>query len=427
MNTKYSPQDLATFFAQYQGISKKNAEAFIRSFFDTVESGLIDDKFVKIKGFGTFKIIIVGERESINVNTGERIQISSHPKITFTPDTLLKESINKPFAQFQTVTLNEDIKDSDLAEIDSKVALEIELAEKEATKALVENETTAQTETSSQNEEDLISGHTILPENSVSTEDILIKEESNCSVSPEVKKSSKREDISSLDNNLEVQDALEQEKSPLIEIPEGTSFIPTNERHSENYKYETDSMDNAEEDRIEEQKSPASHSIIRLLKVVSVILCSLTLLTAFYFAGYYHIFGEHMETAKISTMSNHTASAPQASSTTAPANSSQRKSTKTKEANKPDDLPQTTAPAASLTPQLRPEDKYAQMEGSNYKIVGVIGIHKLQSGENLYRLAKQTYGDCDFAKYIIFFNKIENPDIITIGSVIKLPQLEKKN
>lgn len=100
---------------------------------------------------------------------------------------------------------------------------------------------------------------------------------------------------------------------------------------------------------------------------------------------------------------------------------------KTKEANKPDDPPQTTAPAASLTPQLRPEDKYAQMEGSNYKIVGVIGIHKLQRGENLYRLAKQTYGDRDFAKYIIFFNKIENPDIITIGSVIKLPQLEKKN
>jgi len=63
MNTKYSPQDLATFFAQYQGISKKNAETFIRSFFNTVESGLIDDKFVKIKGFGTFKIIIVGERE----------------------------------------------------------------------------------------------------------------------------------------------------------------------------------------------------------------------------------------------------------------------------------------------------------------------------------------------------------------------------
>jgi len=190
---------------------------------------------------------------------------------------------------------------------------------------------------------------------------------------------------------------------------------------------ETDSMDNAEEDRIEEQMSPASHSIMRLLKVVSVILCSLTLLTAFYFAGYYHIFGDHMETAKISTISNHTASAPQASSTTTPADSSQRKSTKTKEANKPDDLPQTTAPAASLTPQLRPEDKYAQMEGSNYKIVGVIGTHKLQSGENLYRLAKQTYGDRDFAKYIIFFNKIENPDIITIGSVIKLPQLEKKN
>ena len=267
----------------------------------------------------------------------------------------------------------------------------------------------------------------MLPEDSVSTEDILIKEESNCSVSPEVKKSSKREDISSLDNNLEVQDALEQEKSPLIEISEGTSFIPTNERHSENYKYETDSMDNAEEDRIEGQMSPASHSIIRLLKVVSVILCSLTLLTAFYFAGYYRIFGDHMETAKISTISNHTASAPQASSTTAPADSSQRKSVKTTEANKSDDLPQTTTSAASLTPQLRPEDKYAQMEGSNYKIVGVIGTHKLQSGENLYRLAKQTYGDRDFAKYIIFFNKIENPDIITIGSVIKLPQLEKKN
>lgn len=417
MNTKYSPQDFATFFAQYQSISKKKAEAFIRSFFDTIESGLMDDKFVKIKGFGTFKIITVGERESINVNTGKRIQISSHPKITFTPDTLLKDTVNKPFAQFQTVTLNEDIKDSDFAEIDSKVALEVKLAEKE----IVE-----QPETIFQKDENLASEETTISDDLVPTEDLSILEESQVSALSEVEKPSKAEEVTSLDNSNEPQEGLSQEEIPLIELSEGVSLPPIHGSNAENNSNETASKNNAEEDGTEEQISPTKHSI-RHLKIAGFILCSLALLITFYFAGYYHIFGDHMETVKVSTITPPAASTPQSSKIATLADTPQTKPANTANSNKPDTLPPAIPPAVPSTPQLRPEDKYAQMEGSNYKIIGIIGTHSLQRGENLYRLAKQTYGNRDFAKYIIFFNKIENPDVITIGSVVKLPKLEKKN
>lgn len=114
-------QELADLLAAREGITKKKADAFTRCFFEVVERGLETDKFVKIKGFGTFKIVSVSDRESVNINTGERFQINGHSKITFTPDAELRDLINRPFAHFQTVVLNET---TDLAELDAVDAAE---------------------------------------------------------------------------------------------------------------------------------------------------------------------------------------------------------------------------------------------------------------------------------------------------------------
>lgn len=106
---KISIQDLASNLANKQGIDKTSAETFIKAMFTTIENGLNADGMVKIKGFGTFKVIDVDARESVSVNTGERVTIEGHKKITFTPDNTMKEMVNRPFAQFDTITLDDEL------------------------------------------------------------------------------------------------------------------------------------------------------------------------------------------------------------------------------------------------------------------------------------------------------------------------------
>ena len=107
---KISIQDLSSVLVEKRGLSKKEASNFISEMFDIVQQELEKDKLVKIKGLGTFKIIDVDDRESVNVNTGERVLIEGHGKITFTPDSLMKELVNKPFSQFETVVLNDGVE-----------------------------------------------------------------------------------------------------------------------------------------------------------------------------------------------------------------------------------------------------------------------------------------------------------------------------
>ena len=121
MKKKLTLQDFADYIAQNEGVDKTTAEAFVRAFFDIIEEGLIDDKFVKIKGFGTFKLVAVSERESVNINTGERFQISGHTKVSFTPDSTMKELVNRPFAHFEAVDLNDDTDTKEFEVIDEEM------------------------------------------------------------------------------------------------------------------------------------------------------------------------------------------------------------------------------------------------------------------------------------------------------------------
>ena len=109
MNDKITIQELVEFISGNQSTSKKEIEAFAKEFFKLIEDALQTERYVKIKGFGTFKLIEVDSRESINVNTGERFEIQGHNKITFTPDATLKEVVNKPFAHFESVVLNDGV------------------------------------------------------------------------------------------------------------------------------------------------------------------------------------------------------------------------------------------------------------------------------------------------------------------------------
>ena len=106
---KISVIELAAVLSKRYGLNKKDATAFVTKMFDIIQQSLEQEQMVKVKGLGTFKIIDVDARESVNVNTGERVLIEGHNKMTFTPDPLMKELVNKPFSQFETVVLNDGV------------------------------------------------------------------------------------------------------------------------------------------------------------------------------------------------------------------------------------------------------------------------------------------------------------------------------
>jgi nucleoid DNA-binding protein len=111
---KLTIQDLATMLAEKNELTIKEATEFVSAIFEVIQVGIEKDKLVKVKGLGTFKVIDVEARESVNVNNGERVLIDGHSKISFTPDATMKELVNKPFSGFETVVLNEGVEFDDM-------------------------------------------------------------------------------------------------------------------------------------------------------------------------------------------------------------------------------------------------------------------------------------------------------------------------
>lgn len=137
MNTKITFNEIVDLIAESTSTSKRVCELFLRELFSTVSQTLIDGEEVKIKGVGTFKMASVKSRKSVNVTTGEAMVIKGHSKITFTPDKSLSEAVNQPFAQFETVYLDDAVTDEKLAAIDKEYP---SLFDSEADSAPTQNE-----------------------------------------------------------------------------------------------------------------------------------------------------------------------------------------------------------------------------------------------------------------------------------------------
>lgn len=121
MDNKINLSQLADLLSQAGGMSKSASEQFVKNFFDIISQSVLSDGLVKVKGLGTFKLLDMEDRESVNVNTGERFTIEGHQKISFTPDAELKERINKPFAAFETVEITEE-QANEIAKMDGEAA-----------------------------------------------------------------------------------------------------------------------------------------------------------------------------------------------------------------------------------------------------------------------------------------------------------------
>lgn len=139
MDKKINLSQLADLMAEAGGMSKTASEQFVKSFFDIISQSVLDEGIVKVKGFGTFKLLQMEDRESVNVNTGERFTIEGHQKISFTPDAELKERINKPFSAFETVVITEE-QVSELSDVEISKELPTTESDDAEAVAIVETE-----------------------------------------------------------------------------------------------------------------------------------------------------------------------------------------------------------------------------------------------------------------------------------------------
>lgn len=489
MSRKLLPADFIDIIAQNQGITKKKSEAFIRAFFEVIEEGLRNDSFVKIKGFGTFKLVSVSERESVNINTGERFQISGHTKISFLPDSSFKELINRPFSHFETIVIPDSTTLEEIEAISESVADEQEDAD------FIESQTEETPLPTSAPE-----GITI-PQSAPAEEPVHasapVQEESYEAVkpaqvkaTPEVEEEQKieaetqeieattspeeteprnyEEDVKEvepiattevIDENEIVIDmsSLVSQNSEFTSIT--TEEIAPAEMKTEETKDCTDDTTHIEEDCNQETPSEGPEVLAESTEIQAndtdaidnnstsntssediemstsnttktsrwLFIGFVWILTIVlsYLAGYHRLIPLDANYHNNQEVSQNDA-LQQATTDTLPT---------------PVDTvatfnPKSLLPAGSDTlPVIRGIDRatanklceeYTQVNPGSFLIIGTYGTHTLRKGDSLFKIAKSTYGHRDYAKYIIHYNNFTYPYNVPLGTEILLPQLVEK-
>ena len=428
MKQKLLLSDFAQWLSEKEGITKKEAQTFLRTLFQIVEQGLTDDQFVKIKGLGTFKLVTVNERESVNINTGERFQIGEHNKIAFIPDASMKEIINRPFAHFESVDLSDETDTAELDAVDEAVKQEFPpISEEETSTAEESIPTTVEVITES-------SHPTSLPEKQKDvTEEV--SEESNLTEEIptefatiteglEEKKAEEKAETETL-AQAEETETLAQAEAVAITAKETASESQTPEENLTpeetpiqvvSTSEKTDAMGTEAEisvsqpttltvsgAAVEEEEDTRRPWLRRTLMALFVLL----LCTASYFAGYYRLL------------------CPPCASTapTAPATKVQPDSAQAKkpQAAKKDSAAVSAASQTVSKPLNEVKDSVKQPQKQEE---AVTRTHTIRVGDNLSRIARKYYGDDHYVDFIIRKNNLKNADNIHVGKVLVLPPLE---
>lgn len=394
MNNKISQQELAASFAARKELPKKQAELFVRTMFEIVQEYVVKEGLVKIKGLGTFKLINVESRASVDVSTGERIQIDSHSKITFTPDKALADQVNKPFAGFTTVILNPDTRLEDMESMELDESLLPELTPEEL-------EEDVETENFSEEE--------------ISVED------------------TETENAEEIDENAEGEPEEEKAEVTKEQMEQVVEPIKEESMTKEIKMVDAEVIQQMVQNAVNKEMKKQRGVVLSWGWVATCMFLIVVMLIGSFMLGYrmggdtnHPLFGQVVET-KVGVKK------PQAVKTEKKADSAagkkEQSQPQTKEAVKEDKA--VTATQAPEELQVKPVEakpvaKYEQMPGGAYEIVGVKGEHIMKAGDNLLRIARKNYGDPELARYIVFFNHIENPDVVPLGAKLKLPELVKK-
>lgn len=378
---KISITDLAGVIAKQRKLSTKDVEKFISAMFLVVDKGLDADRLVKIKGLGTFKVTSVKPRESINVNTGARVVIEGHDKVSFTPDTSMRDLINKPFAQFETVVLKDDVDFSDIEHDNS------DEEKRESVASNTEKEVQKE-KTISSNEEE------IAPQDMVQENVLEIKDDKeDCPVTAPTDNIV----VSGEDGNPN--DVIERRESSTI-----TSNTNTYER-GENVMVEQANVD--EEEFVDTQewvsRSQYKHSII--IGVLSAVICLfIGLLVGIYILGDFN----HDKVAKSEFATPQVTMADKDSMTNAKVNPAPGIKTS---ANKTED--EVDFDKMNADPRVKM---------GAYNIVGIDTIITLKSGQTMKSYCRSTLG----SGMLCYFQVLNDTTELGEGAKMKVPKVKVK-
>lgn len=402
-------------------LDKKTCEAFARTLFEVVEEALLSDKFVKVKGFGTFKLVAVSDRESVNINTGERFQIEGHTKVSFIPDNTLKEEINRPFAHFETIDLSDETEQAELDAIDAAAAEEaLENEEAEETVEEVAEEMPAAEPAEEVVEEEVMEE---VPEEVLKEEPVEEAEEpmeEPVATEPQtIVTAEKKEEEPAKAEEPAADTTLESEKAPEPEAEEqeeAPTALPVSYEYTE-----------------QPPRRP-----FNWWKAIGVFFFVLALMLLSYFAGYYRLLcpciiglPEWTESqpaqpaAKVQPTKTAPAKPqPAPAETTAPKipenplnteNPEQPEPRKSKPA-KPDPAPRKQQSAPAEVAPAPPADTTIATQP-----------HTVARGETLYSIARKYYGSDKYVNVIIRHNRIKNPNNIEKGTTLQIPILDTGN
>ena len=450
MDARYNLQDLSGLLAKRLHIAYSESEDFVRGFFDVISRYLIQEKIVKVKGLGTFKLIDVLDRESIDVNTGERIVIGGHVKVTFTPDTTLRDQVNKPFIDFETVIINEG---TDLAAMEDLGEAEKENVQEEG-EAEVEPEHSEESEEPENQEASLNEPLPSGEDTPSDVEDIVEKGESVSGVDLArqealdiLQRLDRLERLASIENQAvqdnqnrangqeglgheEVQEHSESrqalESAPLEpDLVAGEEMQPETEKKTVDPSVELPASSSADSSVSSEV---AAHHRRKNRHVWMWLLVTIVLMTMSYYAGYYRILCPCLWHCDNRVQLEDTVagrSVPMVALVPAEkVNQKVNDTLETTEQVKPDSMPKADNPSKPVV-SAQQIQRYPQVPGGKYLIVGQLAVHPMRVGDNLYKISRKYYGHYEGVKYINCLNNFTNPDVIQPGYKIKIPRLEK--
>ena len=413
---KLTLNNIAKVLVEKNGLEPKEAMMFTTAMFDLIHDRLNEEGIVKVKGLGTFKMIRVEARESINVRTGERVLIDSHAKITFTPDAVMKELVNKPFSQFETVVLNDDVEFTDMKS----------------------EETTDETNNSEQSESlvDVVSeGGTPEPAPEPAPEPVVeVAPEPAPVVAPEPVAEPTPEPAPVVAPEPVAEPAPEPapvvapepvaeptpEPTPVVapeptrEVPEPT--VPSADEESEE---NTSAVQTCYE---EDEEESHWHRNIGWAFLVLVLMAASAV------GGYLYGVGQiPSQTAMADTVSAVKVNPVVTDTLVNDSLKADSVAVKT-EAKHEDKAASEQQPQEKTSQNLH--DKYAEMDArvrtGAYKITGLDREVKVRAGDNLKRIARRELGSDDMVCYIEVFNKMNASAELKEGQTIKIPALKLK-
>ena len=388
--SKLNIYDLCSVLTSKNGLDDKESHRFIKAIFDVIQEGLDEDKIVKVKGLGTFKIIEVDDRESINVNTGERVLIEGHSKLTFTPDSVMKEIVNKPFSQFETVILNEGVDFPEPA-VEEPAAEDIIADEPAEDKEII-----------------------VEPQIDNNVAEQSVEEE------PVAEKTVAEEPVA---EEPEAEEPVAEE--PVAEEPVAEDSVVE-------FTDDNDNVQSGEENSVEESvfETSNNNSILRwILSGVAVLLLILGAAYGGYLYGRYELSEEiaykqmkaDLKTAEITTKKAQVAIKKDSVAQEVDATKIGAMSIDNKDESANDEAKTETAKTSS--------DKYEDMDirvrTGAYRIIGEDRTVKAKAGQTVEDIATKLLGP-GMSCYVEVYNGLDGKTTLKEGQTIKIPKLELK-